>query len=136
MESAAVEDPPIDTVFWDKASWQSPSGATEDHNEAAIDAATKAAQAGGRPSGRPRIATTPAARMPRRGVRVAVVLRGDRGSQRRERLRVVADRDCWRSPSGATEDRNGVYKLAVSDKSRLAVALQGDQRSQRTTPHT
>ncbi len=84
---------------------------------------------GGHPSGRPRIATrwSRVSRVPRRVAvtprgdrgsqpaccreggsrrRVAVTPRGDRGSQRRVAGIAVIEAKPWRSPLGATEDRN------------------------------
>ncbi len=109
---------------------------------------------GGRPPGRPRIATRPAWRTDV-GRRLAVVLREDRGSQRRvlrsvSRRRPLAvalrgdrgsqrtrapvglqDPRPWRSSSGTTEDRNTSSASTSAPGGILAVALRDDRGSQR-----
>ena len=157
--------------------WRSPSGATEDRNNLTDEASPLSQivavalrgdrgsqrrrpqlrrpphQGGGRPPGRPRIATTRScARSPPatvavalRGDRgsqprpgdaavaaaaVAVALRGDRGSQPRHSRDVARRRLEWRSPSGATEDRNGLALSIDQQAVIVAVALRGDRGSQ------
>ncbi len=68
------------------------------------------ARRGGRPPGRPRIATSPP-------------------PSRR------ATPPPWRSPSGATEDRNGIIGPVPCFVGVVAVALRGDRGSQRAGAH-
>ncbi|AIA06584.1 hypothetical protein DC74_6143 [Streptomyces noursei] len=61
---------------------------------------------GGRPRGRPWIATSGSACPTGRSARVAVVLRGGRGSQHARPHRSTSPSPVWRSSSGAAVDRN------------------------------
>ncbi len=109
--------------------WRSPPGATEDRNIPA-EFAEVDEPGGGRPPGRPRIATWPPTTdqdlaggwrsppgatedrnlclgdEPRCQPAVAVAPRGDRGSQLLGLGLLRRSRAGWRSPPGATEDRN------------------------------
>ncbi len=88
-------------------------------------------EGGGRPSGRPRIATTRAPLYsPPRG-HVAVAFQGDRESQPRHGQRAAGDVERWRSPTKATEDRNSGFVGEQAVEVRVAVGLEGDQGSQR-----
>jgi hypothetical protein len=101
----------------------------EDRNPGCTSPRRERAAGGGRPPGRPRIATTPRTGRCRRCGGVAVALRGGRGSQRAQHRGGARDADgggrppgrpriatrrswvrravvTWRPPSGATEDRN------------------------------
>ncbi len=112
------------------AGWRSLSGAAEDRNFWEVRGWGRHGTSGGRPPGRPRIATASATPPAPRAARVAVALRGGRGSQpRRSRtspaqvsmvavalrggrgsqrgaVEGAAEEGVWRSPSGAAEDRN------------------------------
>ncbi len=72
----------------------------------------RAVRGGGRPSGRPRIATAHPHRAAVLGAGVAVVLRDDRGSQPQARPGPEREGWRWRSSFGTTEDRNHRPKWA------------------------
>ncbi|WP_435860813.1 hypothetical protein [Streptomyces spiralis] len=61
--------------------WRSPSGAAEDRNPKSRWAVEKPSSSGGRPPGRPRIATTVGSAPSTSAAGVAVAFRGGRGSQ-------------------------------------------------------
>ena len=108
--SGAAEDrnPATGSRTSPNSPWRSPSGAAEDRNQY-LGAEAGAVGVGGRPPGRPRIATE---RRPANHLAAAV----------------------WRSPSGAAEDRNLFYTQVCRPQLRLAVALRGGRGSQPARP--
>ncbi|MFC9081323.1 hypothetical protein ACFTY7_30830 [Streptomyces sp. NPDC057062] len=68
--------------------------------------------------------------VPRQNGKVAVTLRGGRGSPLVRDLHVVEDLVEWRPPFGAAEDRNARNKAAIEDGSTVAAALRGGRGSQ------
>ena len=86
-------------------------------------------QRGGRPPGRPRIAT----RRPSPPLRRPCRWRSPSGAtEDRNVVGLAADLvdAVWRSPSGATEDRNAMCSRSWPASSGVAVALRGDRGSQ------
>jgi hypothetical protein len=58
---------------------------------------------------------------------VAVVFRGDRGSQQHTERLTHSHHGKWRSPSGATEDRNFGMDSTPVKHWKVAITLRGDR---------
>ncbi|AIA06583.1 hypothetical protein DC74_6142 [Streptomyces noursei] len=112
--------------------WRSSSGAAVDRNPAVAPYWSDATRGGGRPPGRPWIATHISVKEAARYPGVAVVLRGGRGSQPPTRTRRQQRSREWRSSSGAAVDRNDVAAGREVDADAVAVVLRGGRGSQLT----
>ncbi|SUP60787.1 Uncharacterised protein [Streptomyces griseus] len=134
--------------------WRSPSGATEDRNRPS-GLLVPGGACGGRPPGRPRIATRPWSnrstpvtwwrspsggtedrnspddRWGRRSAVVAVALRGGRGSQPILGMGGFAGLECGGRPPGRPRIATPLRETTSPSSSSVAVALRGDRGSQR-----
>ncbi len=114
------------------AGWRSPFGATEDRNNSGCTYATTGRPGGGRPPGRPRIATARAPARCRRPRLLAVALRGDRGSQWRLQAGGVRQEPPGGRPPGRPEIATYYPAYVIAVTPELAVILWGDRGSQPT----
>ncbi len=116
--------------YRDTQQWRSPSGATEDRNAHALAVTVSCSCRGGRPPGRPGIATSPG-RSPSST--------GRRGGRSPGRPRIATARPAsrpapgglWRSPNGDRGSQRLLRRGRLAD-SGAAVTFRGDSGSQRT----
>ncbi len=110
--------------------WRSPSGAAEDRNSTAASTVTTSFSRGGRPPGRPRIATAPGSTSRSAPGAVAVALRGGRGSQRLDDRVLRRERGGGGRPPGRPRIATPGSARGTPRRRSVAVALRGGRGSQ------